>query len=102
MDGERRIAARRLVDVTASGPPASGAFQAGDFVANTGNIWGWVCIADGEPGVWAPIERAELDPASGTTALVYRTRGTAEGPPPREPWMSDADYERFCRRARAG
>ena len=41
----------RLVGVTASGPPTTGTFTAGDIVADqTGTFW--VCITGGTPGTW--------------------------------------------------
>ena len=45
--------------LTGYNPPASGFFKQGDIVWNqnphTDNYIGWVCIADGEPGQWAPF-----------------------------------------------
>lgn len=45
--------------LTGASAPTSGSFQQGDIVWNetpqTDNYIGWVCVAAGEPGTWAPF-----------------------------------------------
>jgi hypothetical protein len=39
--------------------PTTGAHAQGDFIRNSkpvaGGVYGWVCVADGTPGVWKTI-----------------------------------------------
>ena len=78
-------AASRYAGATAGGPPASGTFSTGDFVADQlGYIW--VCTAGGSPGTWYPLAgNTELykEPyiANSTTPPIavtcYRCNGSA-------------------------
>ena len=55
----------RLVGVTASGPPTTGTFTAGDIVADqTGTFW--VCITGGTPGTWTNVVPNSLVTRSST------------------------------------
>lgn len=55
------VAATRYAGGTASGPPVTGTFIAGDFVVDqTGSLW--ICTAAGTPGTWtAPHQRPTGD-----------------------------------------
>lgn len=46
--------------VTTDGPPASGYYDAGDFVTTTSGEM-WVCTASGQPGTWTQIVGGSLD-----------------------------------------
>lgn len=60
-------AATRYVGATASGAPASGAFQVGDFIIDqTGTIY--VCTVAGSPGTWAA-------PSGGISATILDAKG---------------------------
>lgn len=42
-----------------SGVPTSGTFTKGDLIISSiqlDSIFGWVCIADGTPGTWLPLD----------------------------------------------
>jgi hypothetical protein len=76
-------AGARFVGGTVAGSPASGTFQAGDFVIDqTGEIW--VCFQSGSPGYW----RSAHAPAIGQPMLLIGASapsrfvgGTTSGPP---------------------
>jgi hypothetical protein len=60
----------RWVGATASGPPASGTFAAGDFIVSTnGNVY--VCTAAGSPGTWATSGSSATGAASGDLSGTY-------------------------------
>lgn len=62
-------AATRYVGATASGAPASGAFQVGDFsIDHAGKIY--VCTAAGSPGTWA-----EIGASTGIPATILDAKG---------------------------
>ena len=59
----------RYVGATASGAPASGSFQAGDFIVDrTGGIW--VCTVAGTPGVWATTQANTYSAASFSSTSI--------------------------------
>jgi hypothetical protein len=51
----------RLAQSTSAAPavPTKGAYAQGDYIRNTkptaGGPLGWVCVASGNPGTWAPV-----------------------------------------------
>ena len=72
----------RLVGVTASGPPTTGTFTAGDIVADqTGTFW--VCITGGTPGTWTNVVPNSLVVRSATATAgigeftIYSTSGAS-------------------------
>jgi len=51
---------RMSAQVSAStAPPTKGQYAQGDYIRNkkptAGGPLGWVCVADGNPGTWAPV-----------------------------------------------
>lgn len=68
-------AATRYVGATASGAPASGAFQKGDFVIDqTGALY--VCTVAGSPGTWASTGATGISISSQTAGQMLVSDGT--------------------------
>jgi len=67
--------ASRYVGGTATGPPAGGTFQVGDFVISAlGAVW--VCTVAGSPGTWANISATKTYWAQTANATVYPSNGS--------------------------
>jgi len=67
--------ASRYVGGTATGPPAGGTFQVGDFVISAlGAVW--VCTVAGSPGTWVNISATKTYWAQTANATVYPSNGS--------------------------
>jgi len=75
----------RWVGATASGAPASGAYQVGDWIIDRGTPTIWLCTVAGSPGTWVNIATASglakasnlSDVASASTSRTNLGLGTA-------------------------